>query len=154
MLPDGSRRSRTWAACPLLLLASSAFACSSLSPCDTSDDANPPDPYYDGTTVDGYFMSSEWGGDWLPFTAGKRYDFYHGLGCTPRFVMCNVSFSSRGVENGSFAHSAGNLCVVQDVNEQYIRVKNDTCSEMYVMVTAEGPPCDAVSDAGSNPDGG
>ncbi len=115
------------------------LGCSSLNSCDTSDESNPPDPFYDGTTVDGFYMSSDWTGPLLPFPGGKRYDFHHGLESTPRSVECFVSFGSQGVENGSIAQSSGNLCVIQDVNDEYIRVKNDTCSEMFVMVTAATP---------------
>jgi hypothetical protein len=175
MLPDGSRRdggcrptgsASRWdvndnlrAALLLAIVgfASLGFGCSALSDCDTSDDGNPPDPYYSGTTVEGSYMSSEWTGPLLPFTGGKRYDFYHGLGCAPMHIECWVSFNANGIENGSIAPPAGNMCVIQDINDEYIRIKNDTCSEMYVMLTASTPTCDqdagatdaAIDDSGS-----
>ncbi len=133
----------------LLALTSSTFGCSAVSSCDTSNEGNPPDPYHDGATVDGYYMSSDWSGPLLPFTAGKRYELYHGLGCTPAHLSCMVSFSAEGIVNGSIAQSAGNLCIIQHVDEELIRVQNDTCSDMYVLVTASG--CTGASlDAGND----
>lgn len=134
-------------------LACAAAGCSALSgACDRSDDGNPPDPYYDGSTADGFYMSSDWTGSLLPFTGGKRYAFHHDLGCTPAMVNCYVSFSAEGIENGSIAHPAGNMCVIQDINDGFILVKNDTCAEMYVMVTAAG--CVPRGDAGAIADAG
>lgn len=155
MLVDGSRYGACLTgSCVALVLSILGIGCSALGPCDTSDDGNPPDPYYDGTTVDGSYMSSEWTGPLLPFTGGKRYDFYHGLGCTPRSMECWVSFSAEGVQNGSLAQSSGNLCVIQEANDEFIRVKNDTCSEMYVLVTAWTPGCDPASDPDAGSDAG
>ncbi|PIE05934.1 MAG: hypothetical protein CSA75_02155 [Sorangium cellulosum] len=60
-----------------------------------------------------------------------------------------VSFSAEGIVNGSIAQSAGNLCIIQHVDEELIRVQNDTCSDMYVLVTASG--CTGASlDAGND----
>lgn len=155
MLRDGPRRA---VALVLGFTASSlVYGCSALGPCDRSDDGNPPDPYYDGTTVEGFYMSSEWTGPFLPFPGGKRYRFFHGLGATPMEMACWTSFNSTGIENGSIAPPAGNMCVVQEINDEYIQIKNDTCSEMYVMVTAEAPlPSDEAVDldGGVGQDGG
>ena len=154
MLVVGSHHStRLLGACVALALSISGLSCSSLSSCDTSDEGNPEVPYYDGTTVDGSYMSSDWTGPLLPFTGGKRYEFHHGLGCTPYEIACWVSFSPDGVKNGSIAQSSGNLCVVQEVNDKVILVKNDTCSDMYVMVTASAS-CGSGSDAGLSDAGG
>jgi len=123
--------------------------CSALGACDRSDSENPPNVYYDGTVVDGFYMSSPWTGPWLPFAGGQRYQLFHGLGCVPRYLECWASFNGDGVGNGSMAPSAGNMCIVQAVNDEFIMVKNDTCSDMYVLVTAGGPSC-----GGSEVDGG
>jgi hypothetical protein len=102
-------------------------------------------------------MSSDWTGPFLPFPGGKRYRFFHGLGTTPREMFCWASFNSTGIENGSIAQPAGNMCVIQEINDEYIQIKNDTCSEMYVMVTASAPwLSDEIvdQDGGADQDGG
>ena len=120
-------------------LAAFSSSCSALGPCDRSDQNNSPDPYYDGTAVDGFYMLSDWTGPFLPFLGGKRYRFFHGLGVVPREMACWASFNSTGILNGSIAPPAGNMCVIQEINNEFIQIKNDTCSEMYVMVTASVP---------------
>ena len=124
-----------------LILASWATGCSSLGPCDRSDDSNPPDLYDGGTVEDGSYMSSPWTGPFLSFAGGQRYELRHGLGCLPRFLACWASFSSTGISSGSIAPPAGNMCVVQEITDERIVIKNDTCSDMYVLVTAWSPPC-------------
>lgn len=113
-------------------------ACSELSDCDTSDDGNEPNVFVDGTVEEGVYMSSAWTGTLLPFAGGTRYDLEHKLGCIPREIGCWVSFGSGGTLSGSVAQSAGNLCVIQEVSEKRIRIKNDTCSDLHVLVTASG----------------
>ncbi|PKN50142.1 MAG: hypothetical protein CVU63_00135 [Deltaproteobacteria bacterium HGW-Deltaproteobacteria-20] len=147
---DGMRR--PLALCVTLVGLTNLSACSALGSCDRSDDGNPDDPYYDGTTVDGSYMSSEWTGPLLPFTGGKRYKLYHGLGCTPRMLECWASFNANGIDDGSIAPPAGNMCVVQDITDKFIVIKNDTCSDMYVLVAAWAPSCE--EDAGTSGDGG
>ena len=112
--------------------------CSALGPCDRSDGANPADPYREGTVEDGWYMSSAWTGSWLPFPGGQRYALYHGLGCVPRAIECWVSFSGGGTGEGSMAPAAGNMCLVQDVDGEKVVVKNDTCSDMNVLIVAGG----------------
>ena len=49
-------------------------------------------------------------------------------------------------KGGSIAPSAGNMTILQAVDEQIIRIKNDTCSDYYLRVYADDPRCD--QDAG------
>jgi len=121
------------------LIVWGAMGCSALGPCDRSDDGNPAVPFRGGTVVDGSYMSSDWTGPFLPFDGGQRYALEHGLESTPRWLECWVSFGSGGVGDGSMAPAAGNMCVVQEVNEEVIVIKNDTCSNMYVLVLAGAP---------------
>jgi hypothetical protein len=96
-------------------------------------------------------MSSPWNGPLLHFPGGKRYELVHRLGCVPREISVWESFDSQGVGVGSVAPSAGNMSLVQAVNDQTIRIKNDTCAEFYVLVTAS---CGSAQDAGTAEDGG
>lgn len=121
--------------------------CSNFGPsCSTSDDSNPAELYTGGTTLNGSYQTSDWDGPLLWFPGGKRYDLQHNLGCKPANVVIFVSFSEQGDKGGSIAPSAGNMTILQAVDEQIIRIKNDTCSDYYLRVYADDPRCDA--DAG------
>ena len=135
----------------MMIVFTGLGGCSALGACDRSDDGYPADPYYDGTAEGGLYMSSPWTGPLLPFPGGKRYRLYHHLGCTPRLLECWASFNSSGIENGSIAPPAGNMCVVQEINDEFIQIKNDTCSDMYVLVTAEASceKTEPTSDGGT-----
>jgi hypothetical protein len=133
----------------LLAVAAAGAACSNFSTsCDTNDNGNPPDKYAGGTVNNGIYMSSPWTGEMLWFPGGKAYDIEHKLGCVPAVVELTESFSPDGLKNeGSVAPCAGNMCLILKVDETVIRIKNDTCSDFYVRVTATG--CESLpSDAG------
>lgn len=127
-------------------------ACSNFGPaCSTSDDSNPADPYAGGTTVNGSYQTSDWDGPLLWFPGGKRYDLQHNLGCKPANIVIFVSFSEKGDKGGSIAPSAGNMTILQAVDDKIIRIKNDSCSDYYLRVYADDPRCDedaGVGDAG------
>jgi hypothetical protein len=94
-------------------------------------------------------MSTLWTGPYLPFPPGKRYKLKHKLGCAPRDIDCFLSFAERGMPDNSIAAAAGNMCLVQQVTDTEIVIKNDTCSEMFVLVTAQAPAdCAAGADSG------
>jgi len=132
----------------LALLSPELTGCAALGACDTSDEGNPVQPYREGTTVGGVYMSSPWNGPLLAFPGGKRYDLYHQLGCTPRLIQLWVSFAEQGAQSGSnVAQSAGNMAIVSFVDSEKLTVKNDTCSDMYLLVTATG--CSDDADAGT-----
>lgn len=104
----------------------------------------------------GWYMSSPWSGLLLSFPGGKRYDLVHDLGCVPRDVSCFESFSENGTSTGSIAPAAGNMCLIQSVDSHKIRIKNDSCSDYFVMVTA--PDCrdggvDGSTSLDAAPDG-
>jgi hypothetical protein len=100
-------------------------------------------------------MSSPWSGPLLWFPGGKRYNIKHGLGCTPRQVAIWESFSENGTSLGSIAPAAGNMSLVQSVDACEIRIKNDTCSDFFVLVTAAAPDCtQAPADCSERTDAG
>lgn len=127
-----------------------AAGCSG-STCDISDDGNPPERYEGGTTwgagsADAFYESSSWHSGWLHFPGGKRYDLAHHLGFEPQDVHVMLSFSENGVaadtQADTAAQAAGNSGELQLVNGDVIRIKNDTCTEFWVRVTAQGRPGD------------
>jgi hypothetical protein len=136
----------------MVALTASASGCSVLSTCDMSDE--PAQVYTGGMTVGGYYMSSPWEGPLLSFPAGKRYELVHGLGCTPWEVHVELSFSEQGAAgSSSVAPSAGNMSILERIDDKVIVVKNDTCSDMYLLVTAAAPDCSLV-DGGADAEAG
>jgi hypothetical protein len=150
MIPLRPSPSPAWALFAAAALASLA-GCSPAA-CDTSDGANPADRYTGGTVSNGVYQSSSWHAGLLPFPGGKRYDLVHGLGFEPMQVQVWLSFSANGTgadaETDTAAPSAGNSGEIQLVNDEVIRIKNDSCADFWVRVTASGDPRPAGS-AGS-----
>ena len=136
-------------ACACLLAA--VGGCGQFGPaCDTSDNSNPATPYEDGTARDGTYMTSPWTGRLLLFEGGKRFDLHHKLGCTPRHIDMYESFNEQGLAAGTVAPCAGNMCELQRVDQTGILVKNDTCSDFYLLVVASSPDCDLNLDGGTD----
>jgi hypothetical protein len=133
-----------------------SFACSPA--CDTSDEANAPSAHEAGTAVNGVYFSSSSHGTLLSFPGGKRYDLYHHLGFEPIQVQMYWSFASVGIgttdqsDSGSLSPAAGNSALIQLKNDQYIRVKNDSCVDYWLLVVASGDPREM--DAGGAVDAG
>jgi hypothetical protein len=140
----------------LVVLTAGAGAIGCGATCDTSDEGNVPSAHEDGTTVNGYYFSSESHGRLLHFPGGRRYDIYHHLGFEPILVQLYWSFAEVGVgttdqtDRSTLSAAAGNSAEIQLKNDRYIRVKNDSCAEYWLLVVASGDP--RVGDAG--PGGG
>ena len=94
-----------------------------------------------------WYETSAAGGEYLHFPAGRRFDLMHGLGRTPEKFTSYVSFQrvpgsedDSGEENtGNFAEAAGNMVVYECLDEERVRVRNDTCAEFYLRVVLEAP---------------
>ena len=112
--------------------ALSASGCSAA--CDPSAEANTPEVFSGGLTQEGGYETGPWSGPHLPFPGGKRWKLEHHLGFAPRNVSVYLAF---GADNTELAPCAGNTCVFC-VDAQYVWLRNDTCSEFWVRVTAEG----------------
>ncbi len=134
-----------------LFVALSASACVG-SDCDREGDK--PQRYSGGNTnAEGsFYESSSLEGPLLYFPSGRTYQLEHGLAETPVEYSVLVSFSEYPWEGGGVAESAGNQAVVEDVNDDYIQVRNDTCAEFFMRLTARTGPFepDTASDAGAN----
>ena len=128
----------------------SAWGCGAT--CDTSDDANPPQLFNGGSVVDGVYQSSTWNLGLLHYPGGKQYLFEHHLGFTPASVEVYLGF---GEDADRVSPCSGNACLVRSVNDRTFVLKNDTCAEFWVRVTASGfgGSSDGGADAGPLLDG-
>ena len=100
--------------------------------CDTSD--NTPEVFTGGLAKDDVYASSSSLGPLLHFPGGKEFQLVHHLGFTPADV--NVYFS---IDIDRYAPCAGNSCEIRCIDDQIVWVKNDTCTEFWIYVTASGP---------------
>jgi hypothetical protein len=112
--------------------------------CDTSSQNNPEETYSGGTVTAGVYSSSPWQSGYLPFPGGKRYAFEHRLGAVPAEVNVYFAFDASPSEESP---CAGNTCVFA-VDGAFIHLRNDTCAEFWVRVTASGR-LGAPADAGA-----
>ena len=98
-------------------------------------------------------------GEYLHFPAGRRFDLIHALDAPPHDVQAFLSFeripgeASKDDNTGNFAQAAGNQFVVECIDEERVRVRNDTCADGYLRVvlvadavsTPPEEPCKAVA---------
>jgi hypothetical protein len=137
-------RTTAFLAVPVATLALLAAGCGS---CDTGGQT--PIEYRGGKNnlVEGepppdtrVYETSEPFGEYLHFPAGRRYDLIHGLGVAPRAPLAFLSFeripgeASKDDNTGNFAQASGNQFVVECIDEERVRVRNDTCAEGYLRV--------------------
>lgn len=135
-----------WFSCWMLL-----FGVSGCGSCKTR--GQQPIEYRDGTTFPGglTYETSEPFGEYLHFPPGRTYDLIHGLVATPYQVTSYVAFK-RMIEQGdkdktgNYAESAGNQVVVECQDAERVRVRNDTCAEMYLRVLLEANPDQSQED--------
>ncbi|HEU4533241.1 MAG TPA: hypothetical protein VFS00_03955, partial [Polyangiaceae bacterium] len=78
-------------------------------------------------------------GEHLEFNGGARYCLFHGLGRRPFRVEPWVSFSRTGTSSGNEAKPAGNMLEVLHVDDCVIIVRNDSCGEYFLRVSASDP---------------
>jgi len=146
---------RTSAACAVALIAAalSSVACQSTSTCDRTPDFAEVD---DGRVYGNTYISALNEGDftgptsgpWAYFPPARTVTFKHGLGATPTQWAVWVAFQPHGV----LAPSAGNISILEFVDDQYIKFKNDTCSEFYAWVQASTPAVAGTLGASGVPD--
>jgi hypothetical protein len=130
-----------WGRVALALALAVAATLGCAPACDTGE-ASEPQRFTGGTTKNGIYETSGWSGGWLHFPGGKRYDLVHHLGFSPAVVDVSLSFSESGVgdrvQADTAAKAAGNSGEAEIVNDEYVRIKNDTCAEFWVRVVAFG----------------
>lgn len=128
------------------LFASGATACGA---CDTT--GQDPIHYTDGITTRSepvwIYESTAVNDEWLHFPAGRIYDLVHGLPGTPQTWSADVSFDRRleptsgsgtASNPNNAAPTAGNQVVVDAKwGPDIVRIRNDTCAEVYVRFVAQ-----------------
>ncbi|MEO7032678.1 MAG: hypothetical protein ABI548_02520 [Polyangiaceae bacterium] len=85
-------------------------------------------PYYDPSMP---LSKGDTGYQYLP--PARTITFEHGLGSLP-IVAITLAFS----DNGSLAPTAGNQAIIECMDDQVVQIKNDTCSDFYIWVQAQG----------------
>jgi hypothetical protein len=153
--------SRSFAMAAVALVASLETGCG--SQCDRHPD-EPPVVFKDGTTDQAshsYISSSNaknpWAGPWLDFPPGRTYRFPHGLGGVPRDVKYWFAFGTNPIadngsgQTGGFVLGSGNQGTIQDVTADHVDIRNDTCSDVFLMVRIADPD---LRDAGVSADAG
>jgi hypothetical protein len=110
--------------------------------CDCGREEGDP-VYYDGGRTDPtglHYESASLYGTWLHFPGGRRYRMRHELVDPPSEVLVYLAFREdplREGEPGNVTVSSGNAGLIEANEDHYLQIRNDTCSEYYVRVTAE-----------------
>ncbi len=116
---------------------------------DCDRDGGRPQRYSGGNTNAGgsFYESSRIEGPLLYFPSGRTYRLEHGLSEVPVEYSVVVSFTEHPLEGGGVAESAGNQAVVEDINEDYIQVRNDTCADFFMRLTARTAPFETTDES-------
>ncbi|MEZ4222954.1 MAG: hypothetical protein R3B13_18570 [Polyangiaceae bacterium] len=132
----------------LVLLALGGVGCA--QDCKTTSSAS---VVYNGGHVDStasVYETNAWDEPWLHFPPGRRFVFEHGLGVEPYVVNTYLSFSENPLTSSNNAsESAGNQAVIEAVTDEFVRIRNDSCADFYLRVTAARAPGD-LPDAGTD----
>lgn len=126
----------------LAALGAVLAGCSSTSTCNRDADAlsvcnaqgeSGPNAWFSSAYHDpGKALSSgETGYQYFP--PARTITFHHHLGSNP-IPTVTLAF----YENGSLAPTAGNQALFECMDDEVIQIKNDTCSDFYIWVQAEG----------------
>jgi hypothetical protein len=77
-------------------------------------------------------------GPYLHFPSGRIFELEHHLIAAPNSFQALLSFDSRALLDraNNVAESAGNQAVVDCIDSELIRIRNDTCAEFYLRLEA------------------
>jgi hypothetical protein len=147
----------------LIVALLSCTGCSSVSSCNRDEDTIDVDGYVNpdrtvfssvepaGRAADGGTLSND-ELEMLPpytyFPANRIVRFNVGLIDVPTDINVYLSFSPQ--RDATVAPCAGNQCLIRSFNKDHIVLRNDTCSEFWVLLTAStsAMPFHQVPDAG------
>ena len=104
-----------------------------------TDPEHQPQLYVDGTADGGVYRSEvAESGELLDWSGGTYYKLAHHLGVTPDWWIFYLSFSRYGIKQkgGVYAQATGNQAVLIDVDDEFLWVANDSCSNYYLRVVA------------------
>jgi hypothetical protein len=131
--------------------------------CGTLCERNPDEPpvvYKDGIThfagtPYAWYESAPLKGPYLDFPPGRTYRFVHQLGGVVGQPQANFSFAefpiattNDGPHKSGFVTGAGNQATFERATADTFDIRNDTCSDVYLRVTAAFPTL-GDSDAGT-----
>jgi hypothetical protein len=125
-------------ACALALIALAPLGCDVLTGgCGDDLDDEPAALYTEGTTDDGSYISSAWDAQqMLDFPPGLAIQLVHGLGTVPTSWGAYIATERKG-DGAAIVLSTGEVELIQ-IDEQTITVRNSTCADLFLLVTAEG----------------
>jgi hypothetical protein len=131
-------------------LALPVLACSSTCPRESEDTAR---RYESGTTSADrtVYETNAWDASFVDFPAGRRWALVHGLSRTPIELRSYLAFKSKPLPTdgkGFVAESAGNQVLIEGVDAETIRVRNDTCEHFYLRLVASTVPTPDGTDGG------
>lgn len=104
--------------------------------------------YEDGLNPSpGAYETSPAAGPYLNFSSGQRWELVHGLATVPvpdafvSFQRCPTlaTCDAADDETGGFARAAGNVVVFEELNEDVVVVRNDTCADLFLRVVLSAP---------------
>lgn len=92
--------------------------------------------YTEGTVVDGSYQSSGWDpNELIDFPPGMGIRFVHGLGAVPRSWEAYIATAREG-DGTEIVPSSGQV-ELTEINAQSITVRNGTCADLLLLMTAE-----------------
>lgn len=125
--------------CWLLLSVASFSAVGCSSTCDTGGSSQDTVRFTGGHTdlTLSRYESNGFDEPFLVFPPGRRYEFPHGFGQVPTQLGIFLAFQET---NSTFSLAAGNEALIEAVDANVIRIRNDTCADFYVRVDAGVAP--------------
>lgn len=120
-----------------------AFAlcgCESACPRETEKEATPYD-IGNANALGTVYETNGWDEEFVHFPAGRRVALRHGLATVPVEIRSYLAFKACPFpadenEPGFVAESAGNQVLIERVDDEVVRVRNDTCEEFWLRLVA------------------
>lgn len=140
--------------CLGLAVAAALLGCGSSCPRESEEDAR---AFREGrTSADGTFYETNgWDEPFMDFPAGRRLALVHGLREAPPTLTSYLAFKKKPLPEdgrGFVSESAGNQVLIEGVDSEVIRVRNDTCEHFWLrLVASTWPESDGAGGAGGSP---
>jgi hypothetical protein len=120
------------------------LGCESTCPRETE---SVPKPYDGGNTNSAgtVYETNAWDEAFVDFPAGRRIALRHRLGAIPTVYRTYLAFHEHPfpedeAKPGFVSESAGNQVLLERVDDEFIRVRNDTCEHFYLRLVATSDP--------------
>ena len=141
--------------CSLFVAAMAGTACSSSCPREDEETSR----QFTGGITNAertVYQTNRWDQGFIDFPAGRRLALVHGLRDTPVELKSYLGFKAGALpegERGFAAESAGNQVLIEGVDSETIRVRNDSCEHFYLRLVASTVPFTG-SEGGAGGEGG